>query len=95
MQKEPRNRDLLLQLIGKRMKKLYLRQYNVFSRLFIRTNIKSVVLGTLYYYNPNMVYGIKMFKNDIKLRDLSDEYFKAYSSVKDRLNLSLLAYNRT
>lgn len=82
------DRDELLELIGKRMCKVYKRNLFLIDRLCSK-QADSNFWQAAFYYNPNLVYGYKVFLDDVKLCALTEEYISKYTGVKARLMRNL------
>lgn len=79
-----RDRDELLELIGKRMQKLHVRSLRWIDRIGCK-KVDVNFWQALYYFNPNIVYKIPKFSQDTKLKILADEYMDNYAGVKARI----------
>lgn len=78
-----KDRDVLLELIGKRMRKLHIRTLPFLERCLY--GVDKNYWQAMYYYNPNVIYTWKTFAGDRKLKLLGDEYIANYGGVKAKL----------
>lgn len=81
----PRDRDDLLELIGKRMHRIHMKSLSWVDRMKFSNKLQIGYWQTVYYFDPNIVYNYSIFSKDTKLRVLADEYMDHYAGVKSKL----------
>lgn len=83
------DRDHLLELIGKRLRKVHNRSLPILERVMYKQPDSNFWIAA-FYYNPNFVYAQQQFSNDHKLRALTDQYMSNYAGVKARIMHSFM-----